>query len=112
LPAVERVVRFDELFGHPADASMPDLCVVWSDAEPLSRLRLSGREPIQPPADDPRTGQHRHLGFLIGAGAGIESDAEQSTANLLDVAPTALALLGVEKPTSLPGRPIEAFVPS
>jgi predicted AlkP superfamily phosphohydrolase/phosphomutase len=108
--AVERVVRFDELFDRPADGVMPDIVVIWSDAEPLRRVLLPGHGMVHAPADDPRTGQHRHLGFLIGAGSGFEAAAEESTGNLLDVAPTALALLGVEHPP-LPGRPIEAFVP-
>ncbi len=107
-PAVERVVRFDRLFGRPADGSLPDLCVVWSDAERLSSLRL-GDATIEAPTGDVRTGQHRHIGFLIGAGPGIAADREESSANLLDVAPTALALLGVDVPPALPGRPIEVF---
>lgn len=108
-PAVERVVRFDRLFGRPAEGSLPDLCVVWTDTERLSRLRLGDLGTIEAPTGDPRTGQHRHLGFLIGAGPGIAADREESSANLLDVAPTALALLGVDVPPALPGKPIEVF---
>lgn len=109
-PAVEQVVRFDRLFGRPAEGAMPDLCVVWADTERLSRLRLGDHDPVEAPTGDPRTGQHRHLGFLIGAGPGIDPGGEEASANLLDVAPTALALLGVDAPPALPGHPIEAFV--
>ena len=111
-PAVEKVVRFDRLFGRPADGAMPDLCVVWADTERITCLALPGHGTVEMPTGDPRTGQHRHLGFLIGAGPGIAADPGESTANLLDVAPTALALLGVDRPAALPGRPIDAFVPA
>jgi predicted AlkP superfamily phosphohydrolase/phosphomutase len=109
-PAVERVVRHDHLFGRPADGAMPDLCVVWADTKRLDRLTVRGQGTMDvPTTDDPRTGQHRHLGFLIGGGPGIEAGPEAS-AGLLDVAPTALTLLGVEQPAVLPGSPIGAFV--
>jgi predicted AlkP superfamily phosphohydrolase/phosphomutase len=108
-PAVERVIRYDTLFGRPAEGSMPDLCVVWADTQRLDRLTIPGHGTIEAPTGDPRTGQHRHLGFLLGAGPGIGAGREEASAGLLDVAPTALALLGVDQPTSLPGTPIEAF---
>jgi predicted AlkP superfamily phosphohydrolase/phosphomutase len=107
--AVEKVVRHDQLFGRPADGSLPDLCVVWADTQRLSRLTLPGHGTIESPTGDPRTGQHRHLGFLLGAGPGIEADTAEAQANLLDVAPTMLALLGVEQPSALPGGPIAGF---
>src|SRR5207253_7709989 len=88
-PAVERVVRVDRLCGGRVEGSLPDLCVVWDDSERLSRLHLDGHGDVDLPSDDPRTGQHRHRGFMVGAGPGIEPSRETSTANLLDVGPTA-----------------------
>ena len=112
-PAVESVVRHDRLFGRPADGAMPDVGVVWADGQPHQRLAVRGHGTIDVPAtDDPRTGQHTHLGFLVGAGPGIDPGPEEVGAGLLDVAPTALALLGVEQPPALPGRPIQAFAPA
>lgn len=108
-PAVERVVRVDRLCGGQVEGWLPDLCVVWADSERPGRLHLPGHGEVDMPAEDSRTGQHRHLGFMIGAGPGIEPSPEPGTANLLDIAPTALALLGVEPPPDLSGRPIEAF---
>jgi arylsulfatase A-like enzyme len=46
---------------------------------------------------------------MLGAGHGIAQSEEQTTGTILDIAPTALALLGVDRPPELPGRPIEAF---
>jgi predicted AlkP superfamily phosphohydrolase/phosphomutase len=107
--AVEQVVRVDRALGRPPEDAMPDLCVVWADTERITRLNVNGDAKVSIRSDDPRTGQHRHLGFLIGAGPGIDHDRQETTANLLDVAPTALALLGVDRPPVLSGRPIDAF---
>jgi predicted AlkP superfamily phosphohydrolase/phosphomutase len=111
LPAVERVVRCDEAFGEVV-GGLPDLCVVWADAQQVRSLEVPGFGSMDLRFDDPRTGQHRHLGFLVGAGPGITPSGSRSLGShdgtLLDVAPTALALLGVD-PAMLRGRPLEAF---
>jgi predicted AlkP superfamily phosphohydrolase/phosphomutase len=109
LPAVERVVRCDQFFGSPVEDSLPDLCVIWADQHPLRRLHLPGHGTVEATRLDPRTGQHRHLGFLLGAGPGIAPSREEGIGTLLDVAPTALALLDVDQPSELPGQPIGAF---
>lgn len=106
---VERIVRCDELLGHPTEGSLPDLCVVWNDGQPVRRLHLAGYGTVDAARTDPRTGQHRHIGFMVGAGPGIEPSRKEGAGNLLDVAPTALALLGVNQPPGLPGRPIATF---
>jgi predicted AlkP superfamily phosphohydrolase/phosphomutase len=108
-PAVERVIRCDELFGRSIGGFLPDVCVVWADGSLMGRFQLPGHGTIEGPRTDLRTGQHRHLGFMLGAGHGIAQSEEQTTGTILDIAPTALALLGVDRPPELPGRPIEAF---
>jgi predicted AlkP superfamily phosphohydrolase/phosphomutase len=113
-PAVHAAVRFDQLLGRPVDGPLPDLLVVWANTgEQIRQLRSAELGAIDLSFRDPRTGQHRQTGFIIGMGPGIpgssSSRMEGPTAGLLDVAPTALALLGVDKPAALPGRPIPAF---
>jgi predicted AlkP superfamily phosphohydrolase/phosphomutase len=109
LPAVERVVRTDRFFGRPVEGPLPDICVIWSDQQRVGRLSLAGHGTVEAPRNDPRTGQHSHLGFLLGAGPEFPPSRDEGTGNLLDVAPTALALLGVDQPPELPGQPIRAF---
>jgi predicted AlkP superfamily phosphohydrolase/phosphomutase len=109
LPAAERVVRTDRLFSRPVEGPLPDICVIWADKQPVRRLSLAGHGTVEAPKNDPRTGQHSHLGFLLGAGPELSPSREEDTGNLLDVAPTVLALLGVDQPPELPGRPIRAF---
>jgi predicted AlkP superfamily phosphohydrolase/phosphomutase len=109
LPAVERVVRLSDLIGGPVEDSLPDVCIVWQDGQLVRRFHLPGYGTVEAPRTDPRTGQHRHLGFMLGAGAGIAPSRNGGSGNILDVAATALALLGVDQPAALPGRPIAAF---
>jgi predicted AlkP superfamily phosphohydrolase/phosphomutase len=111
-PAVERIVRTDRYFGKPVTGGMPDLCVVWDAVEPVRRLALPGRGTVDAPNTDPRTGQHRHRGFMVGVGPGLEHTGETGSGNLMDVAPTALVLLGVDRPAGLPGTPIAAYTGS
>jgi predicted AlkP superfamily phosphohydrolase/phosphomutase len=111
-PAVERVVRPAAVLGGPPRDSLPDLCVVWADTEPVRRLEVPGIGSRSVAFADPRTGQHRHVGFLTGAGPGIAAAGTPGLGtvggSLLDVGPTMLALLGVDAP--LPGRPLERFL--
>ncbi len=111
-PAVERVVRYDEALARPAEGPLPDLCVVWDDTQPVRALDLPEQGRIELGFNDPRTGQHRHLGFLVGAGPGIAASGSQRLSghdgSLLDVGPTVLALFGLD-PSVLPGTPLEGF---
>jgi predicted AlkP superfamily phosphohydrolase/phosphomutase len=107
--AVERIVRMTDLIGGPIDGELPDICVVWQDGHLVRRFQLPGHGTVDAPRTDDRTGQHRHLGFMLGAGGGIENSREEGSGGILDVAPTALALLGIDQPADLSGRPIAAF---
>ena len=110
---VDRVVRCDEVLGHPAEGPLPDICVVWSDREQVRALRAPEIGTLELDFDDPRTGQHRHVGLIVGRGPGIPPSGQRTigdyAGNLLDVAPTVLALLGVEPHPALMGRPLELF---
>jgi hypothetical protein len=52
------------------------------------------------------TGNHRMNGVLVGGGPGVRQGAAPDLLRLLDLTPTALALLGVEVPRSLDGVPM------
>ena len=116
LPAAERVVRCDDLFGRPIDDSFPDVCVIWANHDQVTHLNGTHFGRVELPMDDPRTGTHTHGGLLIGAGPGIPARRNDGFGEiggtLLDVAPTALALLGVSQPPELSGRPLPEFAPA
>jgi len=114
LPATERVTRCDELLGRSVDGPLPDVCAVWANYRPVRQLTSPVFGTIDLPFDDPRTGTHRHGGLVIGRGPGIAASSGHvlgaNAGTLLDIAPTALALLGVDRPSGLAGNPIAEFV--
>lgn len=72
------------------------------------------RPRVQAALDDPHAAMdarwHRPLGVLVLSGPGIKQGAEVHGANLLDIAPTALALLGLPIGGDMDGRVlVESF---
>jgi arylsulfatase A-like enzyme len=48
--------------------------------------------------------------ILVAAGRGVRPGTELGEVRVVDVAPTVLAWLGIEAPTWMDGRPIDALV--
>lgn len=112
LRLVDAVFRGGDLFRGPRAGAAPDLVVVPREYRYLTR---AGRE-IGPPGvlvaapAVAHTGNHRMDGILVAGGPGIGRADELGTQRLLDVAPTALALLGIEVPLGLDGRPMRSLL--
>ncbi len=107
-PLIQAVFRGADLFHGPHAAEAPDLVVVPRDYRWMTR---SGREigPRGQITGEPavrHTGNHRMNGVLVGGGPGVQQGAAPDLLRLLDLTPTALALLGIEVPRSLDGRPM------
>jgi predicted AlkP superfamily phosphohydrolase/phosphomutase len=101
-PLVSVVARTDQVLpsGAQGDA-LPDLVVRWSDT-PAARHRAlhsprfgtidwptPGRNP------DGRSGNHRFQGFFLARGPGFPEGALLPEGDIVDLAPTILALLGL-----------------
>jgi len=105
---IEAVFRGGELYEGAQLVEAPDLIVVPRDYRWMTR---SGRE-IGPrgqlfgPAAVGHTGNHRMNGVLVAGGPGIRPHDALPLQRLLDVTPTALALLGIEVPRGLDGKPM------
>ena len=116
-PLVRRVVRTRTLYSGDRIDALPDLLVEWDDATPLesaalgdaSRGRLRARSDrigvVEGVNDYARTGEHRPGGWMVAAGPGIAAGILDRTVTMLDLAPTACAMLGVEL-DHVDGRPI------
>jgi predicted AlkP superfamily phosphohydrolase/phosphomutase len=112
LPIVERVVRRREAYPEGASADLlPDLIVVWAD-RPVSEHRALVSEsfgtvdwPDPGTNPDGRSGNHRPEGWAACAGPSILGP-RRADATILDLAPTALALLGSERLPDLAGCPL------
>lgn len=109
-PVVSTVLYRTDLYEAGTYAErLPDLIVVWS-SQPVSELTAvvsdqygtvawptPGRNP------DGRSGNHRAQGWLAAAGPSIRAGQQIRGASILDIAPTALSLLGLEKPEDMVG---------
>jgi predicted AlkP superfamily phosphohydrolase/phosphomutase len=103
-PILERVYEREELYQGPHAHLAPDLTVVLTDW----RYRTIGlhdftTHKVISPAFGP-TGDHRMEGILIAAGPAFRAGASPRQADLLDIAPTVLHLLGVPVPADMDGR--------
>jgi predicted AlkP superfamily phosphohydrolase/phosphomutase len=103
-PLVERVFEREELYDGPHAHLAPDLTVVLRDW----RYRTIGLHDftthrVISPAFGP-TGDHRMEGVFVGVGPGFRPGGLPAGANLLDIAPTVLHLLGVPVPEDMDGR--------
>ncbi|MDG6967670.1 MAG: alkaline phosphatase family protein [Nitrososphaerota archaeon] len=107
--AVCRVLTRDEVYRGDRVGEAPQLLLIPRDdvnikTDPFSRSVLS-------PSGSFAKGNHSPNGILLGAGPDI-ARAEGVQARIEDVAPTALALMGIRVPDSVEGRPLEAVLAS
>lgn len=109
-PLVRSVARADRIFPEgPRRDRLPDLLVDWMPVSVLTRREvrsprfgtIAWPDPGRPP--DGRTGNHRTEGFLVAAGAGF-GPGDGLEGDILDLAPTALGLLGLPPFPELQGR--------
>ncbi len=107
---VRRVWRREELFSGPFSERLPDL-LVEADYPDLFRPRgaYTGRQPVRRlTLEEMRrrriTGCHRATGIFMAHGPGVQAGLTLPPASILDVAPTALHLLGEPVPAWMDGR--------
>jgi predicted AlkP superfamily phosphohydrolase/phosphomutase len=115
-PVVARAWRREELYHGPAVESAPDIVLEPALDKGYSYTVLSsgGRpgEPLRKLAPTERlgakggsmNGSHRPEGVFLLAGAGVRPGVRLSGAQIVDVAPTLLYLLGAALPEDLDGR--------
>jgi predicted AlkP superfamily phosphohydrolase/phosphomutase len=108
-PVVREVVRSRDVFPPgPRASDLPDLLVLWADTPAAAHRALtspSGDVAWPDPGRNPdgRSGNHRPEGFLVMTGAVVAGDGGVA-ADVVDLAPTVCALLGVEPPWPMEGR--------
>jgi predicted AlkP superfamily phosphohydrolase/phosphomutase len=113
--AAERVTLMDEQFLGPRRKDLPDAVISWNlDARVLDQIATPGIEPIrkQPGYEVSPfyTGNHRATAFLAARGPAVAAGSSLQGANILDVAPTMLAFLGVDAPAHFEGRVLESLL--
>lgn len=112
-PIVAEIKPMDEAFPDgPKRQLLPDLIVRWSPHPASNHRQITSPRYGSIPWPTPgypaqgRSGNHWPDGFLLARGDGIASPRETTSADILDLAPTIIDLLGVPIPPAMAGRPI------
>ncbi|HRI13201.1 MAG TPA: alkaline phosphatase family protein [Verrucomicrobiota bacterium] len=106
---VVAVHRREKLYAGPFLEYAPDMIVEWRDAAYMPTERNFEDEAIFGPRWReymywPTTGSHRPHGFFAAAGPDVSKRGSVDDIGLLDLAPTWLALSGLEVPPEMEGR--------
>ena len=108
---VRDVVRTRDIFSGGRVDDLPDLIVRWSEAPASQHRAISSPQfgvitwPTPGHNPEGRSGNHRSQGMLIAAGPGVQA-GEIRKADILDLAPTILSLLGQPIPPAMEGKPL------
>ncbi len=118
---VKRVFRRDEIFHGPYRDEAPDLTLDWWESSLFSTSPSLPEDAIEPPVKilertSPVTaewgGTHRRDGLLIAYGQPFQQGIEIKGAQLIDMAPTILHLMGQPVPNDMDGRVLEELFAS
>ena len=106
-PLVDAVLSSADIYPGPHSDRLPDLFVVWKRDHPISGAasKLIGEIRLSAPAI--RTGGHIANGLYCFAGPAAIRQAQAMPASIMDLAPTAAALLG-HPLSELDGEPLPA----
>jgi len=111
-----QVVCNDDVFPGPRRDDLPDIVVNWDiDAKVLSEMRSDRWGLIKGQATGYEitpyyTGNHKPTAFVLTRGPKIAEDATFTGGHVIDIAPTILAMLGVDPPGHLDGRIWREFI--
>ena len=83
---------------------MPDLVVHWSKDYPIKSLYHPRFGTVTGDSSKVRKSAHSGEGFLIGGGKYIEKSKTIDKADVVDIAPTLLYLMGQPVPKDMDGR--------
>lgn len=106
-PLVDAVLSSADIYPGPHSDRLPDLFVMWKRDRPIygAASKLIGK--FRLPAPRIRTGGHIANGLYCFAGPAVVQQAQAMPASIMDLAPTAAALLGHPLP-DLDGKPLPA----
>jgi len=109
-PIVEEARRIEDVYPNGTMLEhLPDLVVRWTPSPAADHRSVTSRQfgtldwPTPGRHPQGRSGNHRDQGFLIAAGPDIAAEGAPNLAHILDLAPTAFALLGLKAPEHMQG---------
>jgi predicted AlkP superfamily phosphohydrolase/phosphomutase len=102
--AVSEVVRIDRIYHGEHIWEFPDLIVKWTGDAPIRALYSPRIGTVTGDNPDKRSGEDRSHGFLIAYGKHIDRGKFVKDADIMDIAPTILYLLGQPIPQDMDGK--------
>jgi predicted AlkP superfamily phosphohydrolase/phosphomutase len=106
-PLVDAVLSSAEIYPGPQSDRLPDLFVMWNRNRPISGAASKLIGEIRRPVPSMRSGGHIANGLYCFAGPAAVRQAQAVPASIMDLAPTAAALLG-QPLSELDGNPLPA----
>jgi predicted AlkP superfamily phosphohydrolase/phosphomutase len=110
-PLADRAERRDQLFSGAAIQRAPDIAIFMKDETyvPLGTADFPANAVAEKAIGN--TGDHRYNGILLMHGRGI-LPGDWGQANLMDITPTVLHLLGIPVPDDMDGRVLQKALSS
>jgi predicted AlkP superfamily phosphohydrolase/phosphomutase len=109
-PVVRRVYRSEEIYQGTRVSEAPDLVVAWHDGY-YSMAGLEGADGSVfqghiswPDSKVVHSAEHRQYGILIGYGPMVAQGSRLSEADIIDLAPTLVHMLGLPVPSTMEGQ--------
>jgi predicted AlkP superfamily phosphohydrolase/phosphomutase len=104
-PIIEACYRREDLFSGPFVNEMPDVFLLLRQGyKGDKRVDIGPVSPTTQAELERFRGEHTMDGIFMAAGPSIQSRATVRDANLIDLAPTLLYLMGVPIPEDMEGR--------
>ncbi|MBC2713704.1 MAG: hypothetical protein HF978_00135 [Desulfobacteraceae bacterium] len=107
---VEKVLRKEEIYPGNCVTHTPDLWVQWKDDRYTAMSGYSSRN-ISEILREP-SGTHTMSGIFLAAGSGIKNGDKVDNASIIDIAPTALHIMGEPVPVDMDGQVLKEIFKS
>lgn len=108
--AVEEVFRPQELYSGPRASELPDISILWRSEAPIHTLESPTLGRLTNRVRERRSGNHRPEGFLLARGPAFRAGPAELRGDILQIAPTLMALHGVHCPESYEMEPLAALL--
>lgn len=105
-PAVEEVFMVQDLYPGDHNDELPDVAILWYADVPIEALESPTLGRFDNRVREDRSGNHRAEGFLFAQGPAFIQGPAQLQGDIMQIAPTLLALHGISPPKSYEMGPI------